>query len=270
MKSTIVPLPVLLCSLISLTELIARADTTYTINNTTADAFVASGSASNPVGTDLTGLNFGAAGTLAISSASSLKGEFDSVIKFNLASAVSQFNTTYGAGQWQITGLSLQLASNFGTQGVQPNSSLFNKINAGSFGIQWLSNDSWTEGSGGGMGTAGFPSTSAVSFNSIPALLSGLHDPLGIYGYTPPGNNVYTSYTLPLNANLVADAKAGGDVTFYFSAADTNVNFLFNSRTFASNHPEFTLSATAVPEPKAWAVTAVVLGVFAAIRRKKV
>src|SRR6516225_8435445 len=90
-----------------------RADTSFTINNTTADAFLASGSPNNPVGTNLTSLNFGGAGTLAIAPAPSTKGEFDSVIKFNTVAAVSQFNSTYGAGNWQITGATLSLASNF-------------------------------------------------------------------------------------------------------------------------------------------------------------
>ena len=36
-----------------------EADTSYLINNTTADAFIASGSANNPLGSDLTSLNFG-------------------------------------------------------------------------------------------------------------------------------------------------------------------------------------------------------------------
>src|SRR5215831_10274703 len=104
----------------------SRADTSFTINNTTADAFLAAGSTNNPVGSDLTSLNFGSAGTLAISPAGSVKGEFDSVIKFNTATAVSQFNATYGVGNWQITGLTLQLASNFATQGSQPNNGIFN------------------------------------------------------------------------------------------------------------------------------------------------
>src|ERR1700753_1269921 len=79
----------------------AQAQNSFTINNTVADAFLATGSPSNPAGSDLRTLNFGGAGTLAISSASSTKGEFDSIIEFNLAAAYNQFNTTYGAGNWQ-------------------------------------------------------------------------------------------------------------------------------------------------------------------------
>jgi hypothetical protein len=227
----------------------ARA-ASYTINNTTADAFL---SGAYPT------LNFGAAGTLAIAPASSAKGEFDSVVMFNTANAVNQFNTTYGAGNWAISGVTLSLASNFGTQGTQPNNSVFNTINAGNFGIDWLANNSWVEGTGGGMGAA----NGAVSFNSIPSLLSPGYDTLGTYTYTPPGNNVYVNYSLGLDAGLVSDVAAGGAVSLYFYAADNQVSYLFNSKEFSSNHPELTLTAVAVPEPASvtlWA--AVLVGLF--------
>jgi hypothetical protein len=248
---------------------IASADTSFTINNTVADAFLASGSPGNPVGTNLSSLNFGAAGTLAIAPASSAKGEFDSVIQFNSTAAVTQFNSTYGAGNWQITGLKLMLASNFGTQGSQPGNNIFNTINAGSFGIDWISNDSWTEGTGGGMGTPGYPGNSMVSFNSIPTLLSGTTDSLGTYVYTPPGNASYLTYNLPLNADLVTDAAGGGAVSFYFYAADNQVSYLFNSKEFASNHPELTLIAMATPEPGTLSLLGLSLGGLLAARWRK-
>ncbi len=249
--------------------LIASADTSFTINNTVADAFLASGSPNNPIGTNLTSLNFGGAGTLAIAPASSTKGEFDSVIQFNSAAVITQFNSTYGPGNWQITGLKLMLASNFGTQGSQPGNNIFNTINAGSFGIKWISNDSWTEGTGGGMGAAGFPDNNMVSFNSIPTLLSGTTDSLGTFVYTPPGNASYLTYNLPLNADLVTDAAAGGAVSLYFYAADNQVGYLFNSKEFASNHPELTLIATATPEPGTLRLLAASVGGFLIARRRK-
>jgi len=245
------------------------AQTSYTITTTTADAFLASGSAGNPHGSDLTGLNFGGAGTLAIAPASSPDGEFDSIIKFNVAGAVSQFNTSYGAGNWTITGVTLSLASNFGVQGAQPNNNIFNTINAGSFGINWLSYDGWTEGAGSGNGEAGYPATSEVSFNSIPTLLSGAHDSLGTFIYTPPGNNIYLNYTLPLDAGLVNDAAGGGDVSLYFYAADNQVSYLFNARSYASNHPEMTLRASPVPEPGVAALMGSSLLSLMAWRRRK-
>lgn len=240
---------------------------TFTLTPPTADAFLATGSPANPVGTDLTSFNFGGAGTLAIAPASSLKGQFDSILRFNSAAAVSQFNATYGLGNWQITGFTLSLASNFGDQGEQPNNGVFNTINAGNFGIDWLGNDSWVEGAGSGMGTPGFPGNSMVSFDSISSLYSGGSASLGTFTYTPPGDNIYLNYTLPLNSSLLADTMAGGDLSLYFYAADNQVSYLFNARSFASNRPQLTLSATAVPEPGLMGLMIVSLGVLQAWRK---
>ena len=246
---------------------ISPAATSYTINNSSADAFVASGSPANPLGTDLSTLNFGAAGTLAIAPASSTKGEFDSVIQFNTAAAVSQFNSTYGAGNWVVSGLTLSLASNFGVQGVQPSSAAFNLINAGSFGIDWLVNNNWVEGSGSGNGTPGYPNNAAVSLAAIPSLLAGGYDSIGTYTYTPPGNNVYASYSLAPDPGLVAETAAGGSVSLYLYAADNQVGYLFNSRTFSSGHPEFTVTASVIPEPATAALVLLGAGMLFVGRR---
>ena len=253
-----------ICGVTLVLPFAGKSDTSFTINNTTADAFLAGGSAGNPAGADLTANNYGGAGTLAIAPASSTKGEFDSVIKFNTASAISQFNTTYGAGNWTITGLTLMLASNTGTNGAVPGNTIFNTINGGSFGIDWLSNDSWVEGSG----TPAAPSATGVNFNSISTLLAGSVS-LGTYTYTPPGNNVYANYLLPLDASLVSDSTAGGDVSLYFYATDSQVSYLFNSRTFASGRPELTINAAAVPEPAAMSLLALSLGSLMCLRGRK-
>ncbi len=233
----------LLAAALELT-LTAQAQLSLTVTNVTGDAFLAASHA---------GLNYGSAGTLALAPSTSPKGEFDSVLRFNFGSTISQLNNQYGVGAWQITGLTLRLASNFGTNGAVPNNNLFPTINGGLFGIDWLATDSWVEGAGGGNGTAGFPNNSFVDFNSIPGLLSGGFSSLGTYTYNPPGNNVYTNYSLTLDSSLLADATAGGDVSFYFFAADSQIAFLFNSIQ-GNNAPQ--LIVTAIPEPGTVALAA--------------
>ena len=241
---------------------LAMAQTTYTINDSTADAFL---SGANPT------LNYGAASTLAIAPASSAKGEFDSVLLFNTASAVNQFNTDYGAGNWTISGVQLSLASNFGIQGEKPTSNLFNNINAGSFGIDWLSDNTWTEGTGNGNGTPGYPYNNAVTFDSIPSLQASGLDTLGTYTYTPPGNNnnVYLNYTLPLDASLVANASSGGNVSLYFFAADKQVSYLFDSLNNSTGHPELALTVIAVPEANPAGFLTACLGGYLLLRGRK-
>jgi hypothetical protein len=257
-------------SAIALLSFVSMAATSYTITAPTADAFLATGSPSNPVGANLTSLNFGGAGTLAVAPASSTKGEFDSILKFNVAGAVSQFNAAYGAGNWSLTGVTLTLGSNFGDQGEQPNNGIFNTINAGSFGIDWLGNDSWVEGTGGGNGTPGYPDNSMVSYNSISTLFSGGSASLGTYTYTPPGDNIAVNYTLPLNASLLADLAGGGDVSLYFFAADDQVGYLFNSRSYASNRPQLTLVAAPIPEPGVLSLGGLALGAVFLGRRRQI
>jgi len=244
---------------------VAHAQASYTINDSTAAAFMASGSPGNPDSANLTETNYGNAGTLAIAPASSTKGAFSSVLLFNTASAVSDFNSLYGTGNWTVTGVTLSLASNFGVQGMQPNNLIFNTINAGSFGIDWLADNSWTPGTGGGSGTPGYPYNDDVDYAYIPTLMSDGYDSLGDFTYTPPGNNVYQTYTMPTDSGLDT-AAADGAVSLYFYAADNQVSYLFNSQVFASNHPELTLTATVVPEPTTLALSGVAAGLLLAAR----
>jgi hypothetical protein len=158
----------------------------------------------------------------------------------------------------------LSLSSNYGIQGEQPGNALFNTINAGSFGIDWLADNTWTEGTGSGTGTPGYPGNSMVTFDSIPTLLSGTVDSLGDFTYTPPGNNNngYLNYSLPLDPSLDLSAAAGGNVSLYFLAADNQVSYLFNSRSYSTGHPELTLTVEPTPEPAATGLLAASLGGF--------
>ncbi len=199
-------------------------------NTTTADAFLATGSANNPAGSDLADLNYGGAGTLVIAPPTSAKGEFQSVIRFNLADALSLFNATYGSNAWIIGDISLELTSNYGTEGVQPNNPIFPVVHTGKFIIEWLSDDDWVEGTG----SPSLPTMDGVTYGSLtnpPStnLLTFPHVVLCTNTYVPPGNNVHVTWKLPLKPELVADVTAGGDVSFLFYAADDQVTYLFNS-----------------------------------------
>jgi hypothetical protein len=204
--------------------LVAEAQVTNT-SMTTADAFLCTGSPNYDGGANLTGVNFGAAGTLAIAPASSAKGEFQSVIKFNLSNGVAMFNSTYGSNHWSITGVSLELTSNYGVAGVQPNNPIFNLISGGQFVIEWLADDDWVEGTG----TPNLPTMDGVCYNSLPILLAQPREILCTNIYSPPGNNIHVTWPLPLTANLVTNISGGGDVTFHFYAADKQIGYLLNS-----------------------------------------
>ncbi len=219
---------------------VVRAQVTNTAM-TDADAFVCTGSVNYQDGADLTGLNFGAAGTLGIAPASAANGEFRSVIRFSLTNLLDQFNGSYGSNNWVISGISLELASNYGQAGVQPNNPIFNAISGGKFVIEWMADDSWAEGTG----TPSLPTDDGITFASLPLYLVLPHIPLCTNTYTPPGNNVHVVWPLPLETNLVADVTAGGDVSFYFYAADEQVGYLFNSYKYGrGNEPLIHVVAT--------------------------
>jgi hypothetical protein len=207
----------------------------------TEDAFLCTGSPNYAGGADLTGLNFGAAGTLAIAPASSAKGIFESVILFNLAAGVAQFNAAYGTNHWFISGVSLDLASNYGVDGVQPNNPIFNVIAGGQFAIEWLSDSNWVEGTG----TPNLPTTDGVCYNSLPTLLTPPVEILCTNTYVPPGDNVRVQWPLPLSTNLVGSLTNGGNVSLLFFAADNQVNYLFNSHKYGrGNEPYLEVVAT--------------------------
>lgn len=235
---------------------------------TDADAFLCTGSTGNPTiisttqfpnatdSQDLTSCNFGGAGTLAVSAASSTKGEFQSVIRFNMASTVAQFNSTYGAGNWTITSIQLKFLTNYGVPGAQPNNAIFNTISAGNFGITWLGNDNWAEGTG----NPSAPTSDGVTYDDLTTLKSDGTENLGIYTYSPPGNDVPFYYTLPLSANnLTDDIKSGSELSLLFYAADDQVGMLFNSRSKLGYEPDIVITADIVPEPSPFALLSLTL-----------
>lgn len=219
------------------TPLQAASPATVTLNPT-QDAFVSS---ANP------GNNYGAAGALLINAAGLPKGEFDSLLQFNLAAAKSTFDSTFGIGQWSIQSITLQLTS------ASPNNGLFNSpAAAGSFSLTWMQSDSWSEGSGT-PNSQPVP-VDGITFSTLPSYRSGSDQLLGTYSF-PGGTSGNNTYTLGLNSFFVNDVLAGNNVSLLALPADSAIVYTANSENFgtSSSRPFLTVTAVGIPEPgSAW------------------
>jgi len=136
--------------------------------NPSADAFVTTGPSGN-----LSANNYGAAGALSVAAPGLPKGEFQSVLQFDLSSARASFDAQFGAGQWILQSISLSLTA------TSPNNAMFNSGNAGQFSVSWMQNDSWTEGNG----TPNAPAASGITFSSLPSLTSAGDETLGTFSF---------------------------------------------------------------------------------------
>jgi hypothetical protein len=203
--------------------------------------------------------NYGLAGADSVSGSSAVNGSgqqmglLDSFMRFPLGSTIGQFNTAFGAGNWKITGLSLQL-----TETPTPNQTIFNR-GTGSFEVRWLANDSLVEGTGTPMS----PTTDGITYNGESSLLSPGSDlSLGIF--TNAGTATRQTFALPTGSSaFLSDVIGGNEVEFFLTAASSSVGFTFNSKDFVtpSERPVLEVTAVSVPEP---AVTCLVgLGIVA-------
>ena len=191
-----------------------------------ADAFVAS---SQPA------KNYGGGGSLAVASASSPKGEFQSVLRFDTATAAAQFDGSFGAGRWVVSSASLRLTA------TSPNNSLFNASTAGQFAVSWMADDSWVEGTG----TPSQPGTAGIMFASLPSFTGASDEALGTFAFGGETSGM-TPYALSLTAGFAGDIGAGGSVSLRLSPVGSTVAYLFNSRSFSSaNAPGLELTAVA-------------------------
>jgi hypothetical protein len=226
---------------------ISRGAITQAINPA-ADAFVA---ASNPTA------NFGAAGGLAIAPAQTPNGEFRSVIRFDLAPVKSAFDASFGAGNWQITDVSLRLTTTL------PNNPIFNANAPGQFAIEWMQDDSWIEGTG--MPSA--PGAAGLNLNTLPTFLANGTAPIGTFNFVG-GNSGSASYPLSLQTNFTNDVTGGALVSLHLFAADSAIGFLFNSRNVGTpgNRPELSITADAIPEPSTLGLLVMTFGV---LRRRR-
>jgi hypothetical protein len=202
-------------------------------SNPSADAFVANGSSGN-----LSLNNYGAAGAICVAAPGLAQGEFQSVLQFNLSSAKASFDSQFGAGLWSIQSVTLQLTA------TAPNNAIFNSSAAGQFGLSWMQNDSWTEGTG----TPSAPATTGITFATLPSFLSAADENLGAYNFNgaTSGNSIYSLNLTPLFAE---DILSGSTMSLRMFAADNSVNYLSDSRSFGTVSARPLLTITAVPEP---------------------
>ncbi len=226
------------------------AAATFTLNPS-ADAFVSGNHGTN---------NFGGAGALSVAASGLAQGEFQSVLQFGLAGAKSSFDAQFGAGQWTIQSISLQLTATF------PNNAIFNASAAGQFTLSWMQNDGWTEGSG----TPQAPTTTGITFSSLSNFVSGADENLGTFSFNGAtnGNSIYT---LSLTPSFSADVLAGSTVSLRMFAADASISYLSDSRSFGTASARPLLSVTAVPEPGCLAFAAVSAAMLAYrhVRRRR-
>lgn len=209
-------------------------------NFPTADTFVRAAAPS---------ANYGGAGNLAVSGPTATNrlgqqnGQFDTLMRFSLAGTVAAFDTAFGAGNWELIGVTLRL-----TEQAAPNNDLFNR-GVGSFEVRWLSSDAWTEGTG----NPNTPTTDGVTYNDLPGLLSPAND-LSLGVFANAGLNTQQAFSLPLSAaGFRDDVLQGNDVTLHLVAISPDIGFTFNSRSAASlsSRPFLELTAVLVPEPGA-------------------
>jgi hypothetical protein len=223
----------------------------------TADAFVTSGGS-------LSSSNFGGAGSLAIAAPGLPQGEFQSALKFDLSTTLSALDAHFGAGQWAIQSVSLQLTSS-------PHSNpIFNDIAAGQFNVSLMQNNSWVEGTG----TGGVPGSDGISFNSLLGTYvnNSTDQALGTFSF-PGGSSGQNSYTLTLSSGLLNDLDSGSNLSLRLFAADSGVSYLFTSRSgSASARPDILVQAMAIPEPGTAALCGLALGLLClvqTVRRRK-
>ena len=214
----------------------------------TLNPFMDSLVTTGPTG-NLSSSNYGGAGALAISAPGSAKGEFQSVMEFNLSTATSTFNSIYGAGGWSIQSITLQL-------NATPNNSptFFNLTTAGQFNISLMQNNSWTEGNG----TPATPSPTGINFNTLQSTYINNATDQGLGTFSFGGNTTgMNTFTLASTSGLFSDLSSGGNVSLRFSADDSVVSYLFNSENFGTSADRPLLTITVVPEP-----TTLALGVL--------
>lgn len=200
-----------------------------------ADTFVSSGQPDS---------NFGSLGAMEIAAPTTAQPRTEiALLRFDTAGLRATLDSDYGAGNWMVTSVSLTLFSNVSTAGQQPGNPSFNRIAAGNFEFDLLSNNSWSEG--------------GITWNTLPDILPGngnsnSETSLGTF-FWPASGGASSTWTLNLDANLVGAINDGGQITLLGQpTAGSTAGYLFNTLTF--NPSSLNVTVEAVPEPSGGAL----------------
>ena len=205
-------------ALIAALASVSRAQT-FTLT-ATSSAFL---SGSNPTN------NYGGAGALEVSATNSAKGNFDSVMEFNLASVAGL----------TIQSISIQLVT------ASPNNAIFNANAVGQFSVIWMQDATWVEGTGTPMS----PTTNGITYNTLPNYLTpGSDENIGTFTSSAVTSTTNT-YSLTLASGFLNALTSGSTVSLEVVPDDSNVSYLFNSATFTTASARPMLTVVAVPEP---------------------
>lgn len=187
--------------------------------------------------------NYGGAGALSVSGpiATNILGQqeglLDSLMRFDVSSVVSNFNSIFGKGRWGISKAVLNV-----TEQTDVNNTDFNG-GVGPFEIRWIATNTWAEGSG----KPNNPTTDGITYNDEPSLLhSNLDKSLGTF--FNGGTNGVVRLLLGMSSSFISNLSTGSLVSLFLTATTNSaVGFTFHSRNFVDPAQFPLLEITAVP-----------------------
>ncbi len=162
-------------------------------------------------------------GDLAVTNTGGYAAAANEVLSFNIGSIVSSLNSTYGAGNWTVSNVTLTFSSSNATQ----NNSRFG-VGSGTFDIYWVANDNWAQS----RGTPTDRQLNPVYASSATALQSwaGSQALLGAESFDASGNPAYLllSYSLALGSSFVNDilsasTSSNSDLSLYLMATSDTI-----------------------------------------------